>query len=920
MEGDKRKPKEGKLLNPDRSRSAEPERGCAVAVTVRFRDEDGEAVAVQGLAASDFTVRNGELGMPSASPDGLSWTVAGWARPAYTGLMRVRLSETERWQRSEQVFRVSGDDACAPVPHGELLRLALDGMTLDPGFSGTVTAYAARAPAETEQATVTATAVYRDAEVAIAPEDADAETEGHQVALATGDNDVTVAVTPAYGGAAKTYTVTVTRDAAATPADADATRAGAVSLGAQSPSRGRQFFTGYSLDRANGDAVDYYTFTTDGRYVLGLGVRDQTVELQVTLEDAAGATVGTAGPPADPNKDQLYIEWLKQVIEPGTYYIRVEAPADGATDYYIRFGLTEALPALSVADARAEEGVDATLDFAVTLDRSPTETVSVDYATADGTATAGQDYTAAAGTLTFAVGETAKTVSVAVLDDARDDGEETMTLTLANAAGATIDDGTATGTIQNADPLPRAWLARFGRVAAGHVLDAVAGRLAGAPASSVSVGGHRLDAEAAAAHAAETLASGESDPLAGVVEQEQATSMTFAELLAGSSFDLTYRGNGGAGRWGVWGRGAWSSFAGSDGDLRRLDGEVLTATAGADYEQGRTLAGLALAYSIGSGSYEHASGDSGELRSTLLSVHPYARLTLHERLAVWGLLGYGLAGDLELAPRGAVRAPATDTGLLMGAFGARGTLLAAGPAGGFELTALADALLLRMSSDAVEGLEGASAEVTRTRVLLQAAWRDAQVLGGVLTPALEIGGRYDGGDAERGAGLVVGGSLDYALPAWGLTLSASGRGLLVHEHDGFREWSAGGALSFDPGAPGRGLALRVTPSWGLASPGAGELWSLPDASSLAATAAPGPVAAQMSAELSYGLEIPAAGILLTPFAGLELTEGATHTTRAGARLGIDPGLTLSLEGSRTAAAGQDAAPASRLVPSGTLRY
>ncbi len=59
--------------------------------------------------------------------------------------------------------------------------------------------------------------------------------------------------------------------------------------------------------------MDYYTFTTDGRYTLGLGARDQTVE----LKDANGNVVGTAGPPADPNKDQVYIECLKVTINAG---------------------------------------------------------------------------------------------------------------------------------------------------------------------------------------------------------------------------------------------------------------------------------------------------------------------------------------------------------------------------------------------------------------------------------------------------------------------------------------------------------------------------------------------------------------------------------------------------------------------------
>ena len=116
-----------------------------------------------------------------------------------------------------------------------------------------------------------------------------------------------------------------------------------MSLGAQSPDKGRQFFYNKSLDRANGDGVDYYTFTTDDRYTLGLGARDQTIELKVALEDADGSVVGTAGPPADPNKDQVYIEWLQITIDAGTYYVRVEALEDGQTDYYLRFGL-EAAP------------------------------------------------------------------------------------------------------------------------------------------------------------------------------------------------------------------------------------------------------------------------------------------------------------------------------------------------------------------------------------------------------------------------------------------------------------------------------------------------------------------------------------------------------------------------------------------------
>ena len=150
--------------------------------------------------------------------------------------------------------------------------------------------------------------------------------------------------------------------------------------------------------------------------------------------------------------------------------------------------------AVSVADARAEEGTDETIDFAVSLSRAASGTVAVAYATADGTATAGEDYTARKGELTFDPGETEKTVRVPVLDDAIDEGEETFTLRLSGASGAVIADGEATGTIENSDPLQKMWLSRFGRTIAGQVVDAVMGRLSGpSGGSQVTLGGQSID-------------------------------------------------------------------------------------------------------------------------------------------------------------------------------------------------------------------------------------------------------------------------------------------------------------------------------------------------------------------------------------------------------------------------------------------
>ena len=113
---------------------------------------------------------------------------------------------------------------------------------------------------------------------------------------------------------------------------------------------------------------------------------------------------------------------------------------------------------LSVSGVSGPED-GAALVFTVDLSRATGERVTVDYATSDSTAEAGSDYTGTSGTLTFAADSTAaQTVSVPVADDAADeDEEETFTLTLSNARGASLAGGVSTlavtGTIvDNDDP------------------------------------------------------------------------------------------------------------------------------------------------------------------------------------------------------------------------------------------------------------------------------------------------------------------------------------------------------------------------------------------------------------------------------------------------------------------------------------
>ena len=89
--------------------------------------------------------------------------------------------------------------------------------------------------------------------------------------------------------------------------------------------------------------------------------------------------------------------------------------------------------------------------FTVTLSSASSQTVTVNYATSNGTATAGSDYTATSNTLTFSPGQTSEQVYVPILGDYVIEGDETFTMTLSGAWNATIGTATATATILNDD-------------------------------------------------------------------------------------------------------------------------------------------------------------------------------------------------------------------------------------------------------------------------------------------------------------------------------------------------------------------------------------------------------------------------------------------------------------------------------------
>ena len=497
-------------------------------------------------------------------------------------------------------------------------------------------------------------------------------------------------------------------------------------------------------------------------------------------------------------------------------------------------------PALSVADAAAREG--AQLQFRVSLSYAAAEDVSVSFQTADGTATAGSDYESTSGSLTITAGQTSGSVSVETLDDAHDDGGETLTLTLSDARGARIADGTATGTIENSDLMPQAWLARFGRTAADHVVEAIDAR----------------------------LRNGEGRNIPGGV---------------------TFAAPDRMGDWSAWGRAASTRFDGVDGPLS-LDGEVTTATLGLDSRHGRWLAGTAVAYSQGEGAFNHETAAGGVITSTLASLHPYASYRFNERFSLWGVLGHGV-GELTLRSEGAETS--IETGLIstMAAFGGRGVLRPASE--GLELAVVSDALWTDTVSEATAGLVGAEGEAQRLRLMLEGSGSFALPGGGELEPRVEAGLRYDAGDAETGTGVEVGGGLAYT--AGRLSVQIDARVLLAHQDRDYEEWGFSGSVRWQPDERGHGWSMSVGSSWGVTQSGVDALWSRPVTDGFARGVA-GNAVQRFEAELGYGLAGPSGRGLWRPFIGTRAADGGAQEVRMGVKLTSSANLNATLEAGR----------------------
>ena len=364
-------------------------------------------------------------------------------------------------------------------------------------------------------------------------------------------------------------------------------------------------------------------------------------------------------------------------------------------------------------------------------------------------------------------------------------------------------------------------------------------------------------------------------------------------LLPGSAFALGLSG-GAAGDGpdaALWGSGDRRSLSLDDGALS-WEGEVTALHAGADARTapdgsgGRVLGGVSASWSESDIDYTDTGGAEsvkGRHEVSMASVQPYVGWLAGDGSRAWAALSHG-RGEVEIADAAAGAADSSAT-LTAATIGARTRALSRGAA---AVDVKGEAQAARFALDGDDNLiEGLSARTFRLRVAAEGRYVIAFANGGSLTPSLEAGLRWDGGDGATGAGVELGGGAAWSAPSSPLTLEARGRALLAHGGDA-EEWGVGGALRVAPGSGGLGLSLALSPSWGAADSGLARLWSADAARADTSQRAGG----RLDAEAGYGLR--ALGGVATPLAGFALSGDRSREWRVGGRLALAEALDLAL--------------------------
>ena len=476
---------------------------------------------------------------------------------------------------------------------------------------------------------------------------------------------------------------------------------------------------------------------------------------------------------------------------------------------------------------------------------------------------------------------TATDIDTPIYDDQKDEREFTITVI------AALDDARARLTAINESVLPE-----LSRAMWGSALDAVTGRLGGGgvPGAGGSAGLAAVDA----------LLRANADKL----EDGRAS---LRELVSGRSVALRLGASGsggsGAGSQGavVWMSGDWRKLSRKQAGLD-WSGDLFAAHVGADAALGPRLRGgiaasryaSAVTYTDGSARTVESVGAAvvGVHRTRMTTATPYIGVT-GDRARAWAALGLG-GGRVEIDDAEVVnqRLGEQSSGARFAAAALGGSArLSSGGSVEVRVKASGETSRFTVRGNGEGGaIAPLAATAQRLRLSAEGSRTWALASGAELTPALEVGGRWDGGGGATGAGIEIGGGVVWSDPGAGLTMEARARALVAHR-GGAREHGVSAAVRLEPGARGRGLSLSLSPSWGKAESGMERLWRT---GAPAAEAKPRS-APRLEAELGYGVPALGGSATLTPYGGFGIGEDGERRWRLGGRLELGQTFGLRLE-------------------------
>ncbi len=592
---------------------------------------------------------------------------------------------------------------------------------------------------------------------------------------------------------------------------------------------------------------------------------------------------------------------------------------------------------VSIYDERALEDAGELL-LPIRLSRPSSQAVMVEFASSDETATAGSDYVSSKGIVIFEPGSTEGKIRIQVLEDSEVEPEETFQVTLANVRHAEIDQGTGIGTILDNDgspgvsvqsvmvslhtalfdvslsmpsslPVLVSYASEDGSAHAGEDYEPVAGQVTFAPgevsktikvkllsndpvweaktfsivllsAVNAEVQQARTEAvmeeeneesirDAYVSRVLRTWASQVVEALSRRMEgMAQCRIPDLSWLRHGNerrTLGEIFRGCGAQymqGGWSVWGQGAFTRMHGREGALS-LRSDVTTMMLGTDYTWSQGwMAGLLAAQSWDQGTYETPTR-SGTASSRLTGIYPYVSYQTGAGMHTWLLLGLG-RGETELETLDSE----VDASLV--ALGLTGTLTG-GNTGrlGYEV----DAFWATAETE-----NGSDLRVRRVRAGVEGNLR----VGPGMQPYLEAALRQDGGDAETGLGIELGGGLRWSTNR--LRAELGGRTLVLHTDEGLREWGLMGSVEYgNPG--GLGPSMRVRPLWGNVY--GGDLWRKAPLHSMALGSA------DQNVEIELGYGTPIKKSLGRSIVGMTL-DSRGRAYRVGYNLRMEQGLQFSV--------------------------